>query len=109
MLTFIMERMIFLIAAILVGIGFPQPGDDDVPNVPKNNTILPTPVLVVLRMREEFSAIQETAGMRTATGAAAWLRVFLAVQGGFVKTFTIFVSFTFSIISQYLFTLHQSV
>jgi hypothetical protein len=46
-------------------------------------------------MREEFSAIQETAGMRTATGAAAWLRVFLDAQGGFVMTFQVIVSLKF--------------
>ena len=44
------------------------------------------------RMREEFSASPETAGMRPATGAAAWLQVFQAAQGGYVKIFTISVS-----------------
>ena len=58
----------------------------------------------MVRTREEFFGIQETAGMRTATGAAAWLLVFLAAQGGFVKTFPVFVSLEYSIISQYLLT-----
>jgi hypothetical protein len=99
-----MEKMVVLIAAILVGNIFLHPGDDDVPITAKNNTILSSQVLVVVRTREEFFGIQETAGMRTATGAAAWLLVFLAAQGGFVKTSREFVSLEYGRTSQYLST-----
>ena len=87
-----MEKMVFLIAAVLVVRTFLHPGDHDVHITCKDKTILPTQVLVVARMREELGDSQETAGKRTATGAPVWLLVFLAAPGGFVTTFTMFVS-----------------
>ena len=48
--------------------------------------------MVVVRMREEFSASPVTTGKRTATGAAVLLLVFLAVLRSFVEASLVFVS-----------------